>query len=167
MTKSRRKVVRYSISFKHQVVNEFESGASISSLMRKYGIKGGETVRRWLITYGKRHLLNQVIRVETMDEADRTKALEQELRNLKLILADSLIAQRLLEEVITLGNEHYQTDLKKVLVRMCPASAAPSGIEFLVWVFWVWPAGILRPAFGAWQDCGERRPGHRTGDAST
>jgi transposase len=45
MSGSQRTVIRYSISFKRQIVNEIEEGASISLIQRKYGIKGGEAMQ--------------------------------------------------------------------------------------------------------------------------
>lgn len=108
-----KKVMRYSISFKKQVVSDVEGGLSISDAMRRYGINGGQTVQKWMRTFGKGHLLNQVIRIETMDEKARLKQLEEEVKKLKIALADSMLAQRCLEEVIVEANKEYKTDLKK------------------------------------------------------
>ena len=105
---------RYSISFKKQVIRELEqTGATLDLIRKKYGIKGSETIQRWVRKFGKNHLINQVIRIETMEEKDRIKELETEIKKLKLALADSLLAQRSLEVVIDEANKEYQTDLKK------------------------------------------------------
>jgi transposase len=108
-----KKQIRYSISFKQQVVQEVEQGASQASVRKKYGIGGGETVNKWLRKFGKHHLINQTIRIETMDEKDRVKALEKEVQQLKMALADAFLAQRSLETVIDEANKLYGTDLKK------------------------------------------------------
>lgn len=108
-----RKVIRYSNSFRRQVVEEVENGVGISVLQRRYGIKGGSTIQKWLCKFGKTHLLNRVVRIETMEEKDKIKHLEEEIRRTKLALADSLLAQRSLEVVIEQANKAYQTDLKK------------------------------------------------------
>ena len=114
MTKVNRFTRRYSLGFKKQVVGELEkSGLSKERIKRKYGIKGGSTIQHWLRKFGKNHLLNQVIRIETMEEKDRVKELEAEIKKLKLALADSLLAQRSLEVVIEEANKEYKTDLKK------------------------------------------------------
>ncbi len=114
MTQSSIRTVRYSLSFKHQVVREIEeNGLGIESVRRKYGIKGGSTIQKWLRKFGKTHLLNQIIRVETMEEKDRVKELEAEVKKLKLALADSMLAQRCLEVLIEEANKEYKTDLKK------------------------------------------------------
>lgn len=104
---------RYSISFKQQVIREVEEGASKESVRRKYGIRGGNTIQKWLCKFGKHHLINQTIRVETMEEKDRVKFLEKEVQRLKMALADAFLAQRSLETVIDEANKLYGTDLKK------------------------------------------------------
>lgn len=114
MTKRSKSIRRYSLSFKRQVVKELEEeGVSKESVRKKYGIKGGSTIQNWIHKFGKVHLINQVIRIETMEEKDRIKHLEQEIKKLKLALADSLLAQRSLEVVIDEANKEYKTDLKK------------------------------------------------------
>lgn len=114
MTVGRKTSIRYSLSFKQQVVREIEeSGANIELVRRKYGIKGGSTIQKWICKFGKNHLLNKIVRVETMEEKDRIKQLQEEIKKLKLALADSLLAQRSLEVVIEEANKEYKTDLKK------------------------------------------------------
>lgn len=114
MTNSNNYSRRYSISFKQQVVRELEeSGGSKEWIRKKYGIKGGSTLQDWIRKFGKNHLINQIIRIETMEEKDRIKQLEQEIKKLKMALADSLLAQRSLEVVIDEANKEYKTDLKK------------------------------------------------------
>lgn len=114
MTEKSKYMRRYSLSFKQQTVREIEeNGMSVEAVKRKYGIKGGSTIQKWLRKFGKTHLLNQVIRIETMEEKDRIKSLEEEIKKLKLALADSLLAQRSLEVVIDEANKMYKTDLKK------------------------------------------------------
>lgn len=114
MTGSINQTIRYSLSFKHQVVREIEqNGLGLDFVRRKYGIKGSSTIQKWLRKFGKSHLIKQIIRVETMEEKDRIKHLEAEVKKLKLALADSMLAQRSLEVVIDEANKEYKTDLKK------------------------------------------------------
>jgi len=66
MTKSIRNLKRYSISFKQKVVGEVEQeGLSIPEAKRRYGITGATTIQSWLSEFGKQHLLNTVIRVDS------------------------------------------------------------------------------------------------------
>lgn len=106
--------VRYSISFQRKVVKEIEEeGLFIGEVKRRYGIKGSGTVQKWVRKFGKNDLLNKVVRIETMEEKDRIKQLEQEIKKLKLALADSMLEKRCLEVLIDEANKEYKTDLKK------------------------------------------------------
>lgn len=113
MTKVVKEFKRYSISFKKYVVEELESGGSFSFLQKKYDIRGAETIQKWVKLFGKNHLLNKRVRIETMDEKSRLKELEEENRRLKMALADSILATKMLETLISVANEEYKTDLKK------------------------------------------------------
>lgn len=114
MTKSKRPVLRYSISFKQKVVNEIEQeGLGILEAGRRYGIGGAETINKWLKAFGKQHLLNTVIRVEMKGEKDRMLELENEVKKLKIALAEAYLARDCAEEVIRQAGKIYQTDLKK------------------------------------------------------
>lgn len=105
---------RYSISFKQMVVKEIEEeGSSFEFVRKKYGIKGGSTLQGWVKKFGKYHLLSKVVKIETMEERDRLKQLEDENKKLKMALADSFMAKDCLEGVIRLANKEYKTDLKK------------------------------------------------------
>lgn len=116
MSTGPRTIVKYSICFKQKVVQEIEDeGLSIQQVSRRYGIKGGSTVHKWLKKFGKYHLLNKVIRIESMDEKDRIKQLEEENKKLKIALADSLMEKRCLEVVIEEGDKQYNMGLKKKL----------------------------------------------------
>ena len=113
MTKVVKELKRYSSSFKKHVVEELESGGSFSFLQKKYDIRGAETIQKWVKLFGKNHLLNKRVRIETMDEKSRLKELEEENKRLKMALADSIVATKMLETLISVANEEYKTDLKK------------------------------------------------------
>jgi len=116
MSKGPRTIIRYSIGFKQKVVGEIEQeGLSISAAARRYGIKGAATIQSWLRKFGKNQLLNKIVRVEMQEEKDRIKALESQIKELKLALADSTMENHLLNTLIKLVDEHYQTDVKKNL----------------------------------------------------
>jgi len=116
MSTDQKTVIRYSISFKRKVVQEIEEeGLLIAEASRRYGIKGGQTVSKWVRKFGKYHLLNKIVRVETMEEKDRIKQLEQENKKLKIALADSTMAKHCLEVLIEEADKLYKTDLKKKL----------------------------------------------------
>lgn len=121
-TIGQKKTVRYSISFKQMVVKEVEEGAALDFVKRKYDIGGGATISNWIKSFGKHHLLNKIIKVETMDERNKLKQLEEENKKLKLALADAYMAKDCLEGVIKMANEEYKTDLKKNFGTHLPGS---------------------------------------------
>ena len=116
MTKQQKTIIRYSISFKQKVVKEIEEeGLTISQAARRYGITGGSTIQKWLLKFGKNHLLSKIVRVEMKGEKDRVKELEAENKKLKIALADATMAKYALETLVDIVDEHYQTDVKKNL----------------------------------------------------
>ena len=116
MGKQQKETVRYSISFKQKVVREIEEeGLTFLQIRRRYGIKGGNTIQNWVRKFGKNHLLNKIVRVEVKGEKDRVKELEAEIKKLKMALADATMERHVLEKLIEIVDEHYQTDVKKNL----------------------------------------------------
>jgi transposase-like protein len=106
-----RSFFRYSEPFKLHVVSEIESGQlTIESARRRYGIKGGETIQKWLRRYGKNHLLGKVVRVERPEEKDRVKELESKVRELESALAQSQVKLFAYESLVDVAEEHYGAD---------------------------------------------------------
>jgi len=116
MAKQQKQTLRYSISFKQKVVKEIEDeGWDIKETARRYGIKGGSTIQKWIKQFGKNHLLNKIVRIEVKGEKDRVKELEAEIKKLKIALADATMENHALETLIDIVNENYHTDVKKNL----------------------------------------------------
>ncbi len=91
-------VVRYSISFKMQVIEDIENGRfNVHQAQEHYGIKGGATIQQWLKKYGKNHLCAKVIRVEKPNEKDRIKELNARIKELEIALGKTQ-AKRILGE---------------------------------------------------------------------
>jgi len=88
--------VRYSESFKLQVLRELETGRfrTRGEASRAYGIAGCSTIEHWAKKYGKQHLLGKVVRVETIKERDEVKELRKRVRELESALADAHLEQR-------------------------------------------------------------------------
>ena len=108
------KSYRYSICFKQSVVESIEKeGFSIEDARRRYGIRGGSTVQRWLKQYGKHHLLNKVIHVSTVSERDELSRLKNELKALKIAYAELSLDHKCSEKVIEIADEMFSLDLKK------------------------------------------------------
>lgn len=85
------KVIRYSHSFKLQLVREVEDGKlSATAVQVKYNIKGSGTVIRWVRELGSGKY-GKVIRVEKGDEVSEASRLRKQLRQVKEALADAHI----------------------------------------------------------------------------
>ena len=109
-----KKTYRYSDCFKLSVVTEIEkNGLTIQEARLKYGIKGGATIQKWLVKFGKNHLLNKVVRVETKDERNELKRLRDENKKLKIAYAELAIDHKLSEKVLEKADEMMGLDLKK------------------------------------------------------
>lgn len=114
MTKQQRTQVRYSDCFKLQVVEDVEkNGLSIRDCRLKYGIGGAYTIQKWLLQFGKQHLLNKIVRVETREEIDELKRLRAENKALKEAYAELSLHHKCSEKVIEVADELFDLDLKK------------------------------------------------------
>ncbi len=109
-----RKIYRYSDCFKQSVVSEVEkNGLTIQQARDRFGIKGTNTIQLWLKKYGRNHLLNKVVRVETKDEINELKQLREENKRLKIAYAELAIDHKLSEMVIEKADELMGLELKK------------------------------------------------------
>jgi len=107
-------VVRYSLAFKLHIISEIEQGLlTIGQARRRYDIRGGHTIQVWLRKFGKNHLLSKVVRVQTVEEKDQLKAMQEQIKKLKEALADAHMEKRILESLIDEANRAYHTDIKK------------------------------------------------------
>jgi transposase len=83
--------IRYSESFKMQVVREVElEGEICEHVRRKYGIRGRATVPSWVRKYGNGSW-GKRIRVETPEEINHMEQLKRRVRLLEQALADANI----------------------------------------------------------------------------
>ncbi|MFA7402244.1 MAG: transposase [Bacteroidales bacterium] len=114
MNTTQKKTVRYSESFKLEIIRYIEEeGYSINDIKKRYDIKGGQTVQSWIKKYGKNQLLNKIIKVQTMKEIDELKRLREENKALKLAYAELSLEHKCSEKVIELADEMFGMDLKK------------------------------------------------------
>ena len=126
-------VKRYSEAFKRHVVREYEDGATIEELRRKYGIGGGSTIQQWIRKYGREGLRHRVMRIQTAEEADQVPKLQQEIARLQEALAQTLMEKMALEKTLALYQKAFGTDLAK---KNAPGSSMPS---------------TMRPTNGDWR----------------
>ncbi len=122
-------VKRYSEAFKRHVVREYEDGATVEALRRKYGIGGGSTIQQWIRKYGRDGLRHRVVRIQTAEEADQVRHLQQELRRVQEALGRVVVEKLALEETLALYQETYGPDLvkKNALNSSTPSTRQPEG----------------------------------------
>ena len=99
--------IKYSEAFKQQVLRDLEDGKfeSHSAAMRAYGIRGGDTITKWMKKYGKEHLLGKVIKVQKPKELNEVKELRKRNRELESALADAHLKQRFDEAYLSIACE--------------------------------------------------------------
>lgn len=101
---------RYSDAFQRQVVEAVEEeGYSQQQAADLYGCSQ-ESVRRWIKKFGKNHLLNKVVRIQTMDESPRIDELKQQIAQLKQALADAHMDRKLTESRLEIACQKLDID---------------------------------------------------------
>ena len=92
-----KEVIRYSESFKLQVIRELEEGKyrCCHHAAEAYGIRGAATVPRWLRKYGKEELKGRLIRVETADGRDEYERMKKRICELESALSDTTLDLRI------------------------------------------------------------------------
>ena len=111
MSTKKRVYKRYSEPFKRQVVAEYEAGASLSALKRKYDIGNLATIKRWVAAYGREGLRHTSVYIQTPEEADQYKALQKRIAQLESALAKMTLEKYLLEGTLKLYQETYGHEL--------------------------------------------------------
>jgi transposase-like protein len=114
---TKKKIKRYSEAFKRQVVVEYEAGCGISDLQKKYGITGANTIPSWIKKYAKQGFRHELIRIQTAEEADRVKELEQQVQELEQALGKVVLEKLKLESILEELEETYGVEVKKNAVR--------------------------------------------------
>ena len=106
------KIIRYSKSFKMQLVREVESGKSNAwAVQRKYDIKGSNTVMRWVRQFGSGKY-GKLIRVEKADEVNEAARLRSDLRRVKEALADTHVELALEQAFLVVACEELDQSLE-------------------------------------------------------
>lgn len=123
---TKKPVRRYSEAFKRQVVSEYESGAEIPELRKKYGITGGGTFKAWIKKYGKKGYRHEIIRIQIAEEANRVKELEAQVEELEQALGKVTLEKLKLESILEVLEETYGDVLKKNAVRSSKGSRRKS-----------------------------------------
>lgn len=113
------KIRRYSEAFKREVVAEYEAGANITSLQRKYGINGKLTIQGWVRKYGKQGLRTEVVYIQNAEEANRVRELEKQVKELEQALGKVVLEKLKLESIL----EELQESNGDVVKKNAPPSS--------------------------------------------
>lgn len=106
-------VKRYSAAFKQSVVREYEAGASMTELVKRYGIGSSRTLHRWIKRYGIEGLRHEVVVMQRADEQNREKAMEKRIKELEAAVAQLTLDKMMLESIVEVASERYGLDVKK------------------------------------------------------
>ena len=112
---------RYSLAFKKQVVAEYEAGASVYELSRRYGITGNGTVARWVRQYGREGMRVKLMVIQKPEEQERVKQLEGRITELERLVAQLSLDKFMLESTLAVAEEEVGHEVKKK-----PSTALPS-----------------------------------------
>lgn len=106
------KHIRYSEAFKRQVVEQVESGKFRNAFhaMRSLGIRGTDTVNRWLHRYGTGKCVPKRIKIMSLNEIDEAKELKKRVRALERALADAQMRSLLSESYLEIACERMDTE---------------------------------------------------------
>lgn len=110
--KKEKTIIRYGEAFKRQVVSEIESGRHSGpyAASRAYGIKGSQTVDRWLLRYGEVDKLPRRVTITTMQEEDEKKVLRKRVRELERALAEAYMKGLLSESYLQIACKNLGMD---------------------------------------------------------
>ena len=106
--KGRRK--RYTEAFKLRVVREYEEGASLSSLRRKYGIGGTMTIKRWIDQYS---VHPPATPAKENDAEAEVRRLRRRIAWMEKTIARLAVEKAVLESTLEVYQETYGKALAK------------------------------------------------------
>ena len=109
----KRIVKRYSIAFKKEVVREYEAGATVGELNRKYAITGTETVKSWVKRYSREGLRHKLMIIQKPEEQQRVKELEGQISELEKLVAQLSMDKFMLERSLALAEAELGYAVKK------------------------------------------------------
>lgn len=108
-----RAVKRYSLSFKKRVVQDYEAGASVSSLMRKYGITGKQTISNWVNRYSEKGSGIGMKRISEPPVQAEVETLKEKVDALEKLVAQLSLDKFMLESCLKVAEDELGYPVKK------------------------------------------------------
>ena len=113
--KSKSFYTRYSEAFKCQILTEIEAGElNLTQARVKYGIRGADTINNWARKSGRFGIVPKLIKVETPQERDQAKALKEENKRLKAVIADLVLDRKIAESTLEVICEQQGWDIEEI-----------------------------------------------------
>ena len=106
-------IKRYSIAFKQKVIREYEAGASLRELGRKYGIGGATTVQKWVNKYGQAGVRHKQMVIQDPSDQEKTKQLKQRVGQLEKLVAQLMLDKVMLESTLEAAEARLGDGFKK------------------------------------------------------
>lgn len=98
--------VRYPEAFKRQVVQEYENGATIHHLQRKYEIGGNTTIRKWIQKYSTRAQIPWGSG-KPESHAEEIERLKARIAQLEKAVSNLTVEKLVLESTLEVYQEEY------------------------------------------------------------
>lgn len=109
-------IKRYSMAFKKQLIQEYEQGAEIAALQRKYGIPQGPTIKRWIKQYSREGVRHKVMHIQRPEEQEQVKVLQKRIAEMEKLVAQLSLDKFMLESSLAVAEEELGYELKKKVV---------------------------------------------------
>jgi len=98
-------IKKYSTAFKKQVVSEYEAGATLYELDKKYGITGRTTIKKWVQQYSRLGLRHKLMVIQHPEEQDEAKKLQEKIAQLEKAVAQLTLDKLMLESTLEVVEE--------------------------------------------------------------
>jgi transposase len=105
----------FSEQIRKQIVQDIEKNkCSVLEASRELGVHF-QTIYNWIYRYSRYLSKNKIMVVEDKSESYRSKELEKQIKELEAALGRKQMEIDLLNKIIELASEKFQTDIKKNL----------------------------------------------------
>ncbi|MDL2243763.1 transposase [Bacteroidales bacterium OttesenSCG-928-J19] len=105
----------YDDSFRRQVVDDYLSGASKYSLVKKYKLSGTSQIYDWLRIFGveEQVITPGIVMTTKKEETEELRLLRLENKRLKKQLKEEELRRRLSDRIIEIAEDMYKVSLRK------------------------------------------------------
>lgn len=110
---AQREIKRYSLTFKKQVVREYEAGASVPSLMRKYGITGNQTIRNWVKIHSEKGSRTAMTEITDPRAQAELESLQEKVDALEQLVSQLSLDKFMLESCLKVAERELGYEVKK------------------------------------------------------